>query len=67
MLAAADWQEPDKGNLHACQRAKGVPSAVAHIQSWAESAHADENEDVQRNQVSDEDITSPSRDHVAIE
>src|SRR4051794_11398269 len=67
MLTATDWQEAHKGDLHACQCAKRKPSCIADVQSRAVSPHADQNEYVQRNQVRDEDIASPRRDHVSIE
>lgn len=67
MVTVADRQETDKGNLHACKRAQRVPGGVADVQARAVPAHAQQDEDVERKQVGDENITTPGRDHVAIE
>ena len=67
MVTVADGQEADKRNLHACKRAERVPGRVADVQTRAISAHAQEDKDVEREQVGDEDVTTPGRDHVAVE
>lgn len=67
MVAVADGQETNKGNLHARKRAERVPSGVADVQTRAVSAHAQQDKDVQREQVGDEDVTTPCRDHVSVE
>jgi hypothetical protein len=67
VLATPDGQETNKGNLHAGQRSKSVPSSVADIQPWAEATHADKHKGVQREQVCDEDVSTPCADHVSIE
>ena len=67
MITVADGQETDKGNLHARKRAERVPGRVADVQTRAVSAHAQQNKDVQRKQVGDEDVTTPGRDHVSVE
>jgi hypothetical protein len=67
VLATPDGQESNKGNLHAGQRSKGVPSGVADIQSRAETTHADQHKGVQRQQVGNEDVSTPCADHVSVE
>lgn len=67
MFTGANWQETHEWNLHACQRTKSVPGAVADIHSWTESAHAHQDEYVKRDQVGDEDVSSPSRNHISVE
>lgn len=67
MLATPDGQETDKGNLHARQCSQSVPSGVADVQPRAETSHADQNEGMQRQQVGDEDVSTPSANHVSVE
>lgn len=67
MVTVADGKETDKGNLHARKRAERVPGGVADVQTRAVPAHAQQDKDVQREQVGDEDITTPGRDHVSVE
>jgi len=67
VVAVTNGQETDKGNLHARKRAQRVPGRVADVQTRAVSAHAQQNKDVQREQVGDEDVTTPGRDHVSVE
>lgn len=67
MLATANWQKTDERNLHAGQRAECVPTAVADVESRAVSSHADQDKDVERDQVGDENVSAPSRNHVAVE
>lgn len=67
MLATANGEETDERNLHTRKRTQSVPRSVANVQPWAVSSHTDENESVQRQQVGNEDITTPRRHHVSIE
>jgi hypothetical protein len=67
VLATPDGQETNEWNLHAGQRSEGVPSRVADVQPGAESTHADQDEGVQRQQVCDEDVSTPCADHVSVE
>ena len=67
MLATPNWQESNERNLHACQRSEREPGAVTDIQAWAEATHRKEYENVKRYQVSDENISTPSRNHVSVE
>lgn len=66
MLASLDGAEADKGNLHAGQRAKRIPSRIADIEPGAVSAHADQDKGMHRQQASNEGVTSPRCHHVAI-
>lgn len=67
MLAAANGQEANKGNLHARKRAERIPRSVADVESGAVPSHADQNEGVQWQQVGDEDVSAPRRHHVTVE
>lgn len=67
MVTVADGQETDKGNLHARKRAQRVPGGVTDVKTRAVSAHAQQDKDVERKQVGNEDITTPGRDHVSVE
>ena len=67
MVTASNGQEPYEWHLHARQRSQCVPRCVAHVYPWAESSHANEDEDVQWQQVRNEHIPTPSADHVSIE
>lgn len=59
VLATADGQEPDEGNLHTRKRTERIPRSVADIQPRAVSSHADQDESVQGQQVGDEDVSTP--------
>ena len=67
MVAASNRQETHKWDLHARQCSQRIPRRVAHVQSGAESSHTDEHKGVQWEQVGNEDVSTPSADHVAIE
>lgn len=67
MLATPDGQESNEGNLHASQRSQGVPSGVADVQPRAETTHADQHKGVQRQQVCNENVSTPCADHVTVE
>jgi hypothetical protein len=67
VVTVANGQEADKGNLHTGKRSKRIPGRVADVQTRAVSAHAQQDKDVQGEQVGDEDITTPGRDHVSVE
>lgn len=67
MLATPDGQEADEGDLHAGQGSQSVPSCVADVQPGAETAHADQHESMQGQQVGDEDVSTPRADHVSVE
>ena len=67
MLATPDGQETNERNLHASQRSKSVPSGVADVQPRAETAHANQHEGVQRQQVGNENVSTPCADHVSVE
>ena len=66
VIAVANGQETDKGNLHAGKRAQRIPTCVADVQTRAVSAHAQQDKDVERKQVGDEDVSTPGRDHVSV-
>ena len=59
VLATADGQETDEGNLHTRKRTERIPRSVADVQSRAVSSHADQDESVQGQQVGDEDVSTP--------
>ncbi|KAH3668312.1 hypothetical protein OGAPHI_002066 [Ogataea philodendri] len=61
------FQEPDKRNLHGHQGSQRVPCAVGCVDFVVEPAHQQEDEHVQRNDVGDEDVSTPSTDHVEVE
>lgn len=67
MVAAPDGKETNKGDLHARERAESVPGGVADVESGAVPSHADQDKGVQRQQVGDEDVASPRRNHVSVE
>lgn len=67
MLAASDGQETHEGNLHASKRTERIPRGIADIETRAVASHADEHESVQRQQVGNENVSTPSGDHVAVE
>lgn len=67
MLGTANWQESNERNLHTSQRAKRIPSTISDVDSWAETAHENQDENVQWDQVGDEDVASPRGHHVAVE
>ena len=67
VFTASNWEEADKGDLHARQSANGIPSRVTNVQPWAVPSHTYENKGMQREQVCDEDVAAPRRDHVSIE
>lgn len=67
MLATPNGQETNEGNLHASQRSQGVPSRVADIKPRAETTHADQHKGVQREQVCNENVSTPCADHVTVE
>lgn len=66
MLAGTDWQESHERNLHTSQRAKRIPRAISDVDPRAETAHKNQDEDVQRDQVGDKDVASPCGHHVAV-
>ena len=59
VLATADRQETNKGNLHTRKRAERIPRCVANVQPRAVSSHADQDENMQRQQVGNEDVSTP--------
>lgn len=67
MLATANRQESDKGNLHTRKRAERIPRSITDIKPRAIATHADQNESVQGQQIRNEDISSPCRHHVSVE
>jgi hypothetical protein len=67
VLATADGQEANEGDLHTCERTECIPRSVADVEPRAVPAHADQDESVQRQQVGDEDVSTPGRDHVSVE
>lgn len=67
VVRVADRQESNEWNLHASQCTKRIPSGVADIEPRAVPSHTDQDEGVQREQVGDENVTTPSRDHISIE
>lgn len=66
MFTTADRQETNEWNLHACQRPKSIPSAVADIDSRAETSHTHQYKNVEWDQIGDEDISTPSRNHISV-
>lgn len=66
MVTALNRQEAHKRNLHARQSPQRIPRRIAHIQPRAEPAHADQDESVQRQQIRNEHISTPGRNHVPI-
>ena len=66
MVAASHRQEPNEGNLHTSKRAQSIPGSIADIQPRAEPSHANQYERMQRQQVRDEDISTPRADHVSV-
>lgn len=66
MLARLDWQEADKGNLHAGQCPQRIPSGIADIEAGAVPAHADENEGMHGEETGDEGVSTPRRHHVSV-
>lgn len=67
VLRTANGQETNEGNLHTRKRAECIPRSVADVEPGAVASHADQHEGVQRQQVGDEDISTPCGDHVAVE
>ena len=67
MLTATNGQETDEGNLHARKCAQRIPRSIADVKTRAVPPHADQHECVQRQQVGNEDITTPRRHHVSVE
>lgn len=67
MLTAANRQESDERNLHTRQRPQRIPRRIAHIQPRAIPSHADQHESVQRQQIRNEDVSTPGRHHVTVE
>lgn len=67
VVTVADRQETNKGDLHTSKRAQRVPGGVADVETRAVSSHAQQDKDVEREQVGDEDVTTPGRDHVTVE
>jgi len=67
VLTTPYGQEADERNLHTGKRAKRIPRCIADIKPWAVPAHADQNKGMQRQQVGNEHISTPSRYHVSIE
>lgn len=59
MITVADRKEADKGNLHAGKSAQRVPGRVADVEARAVSAHAEEDKDVEGEQVCNEDVSTP--------
>lgn len=67
MITASDRQEANEWNLHASKCAQSIPCCIAHVQSWTKSAHADQYESMQGEQIGDENVSTPRADHVSIE
>lgn len=67
MLTGADRRETDKWNLHSGNCTESIPGGIRNIKSAAVSAHADQDERVERHQTSDEGVTTPRGDHVSVE
>ena len=67
VVTAPNRQEAHKRNLHTRQRAQRIPGRVADVQPWTEPPHADQHKSMQRQQVGDEDVSTPRADHVSIE
>lgn len=67
MIAVPNRQEPDKWNLHAGESPQSKPCTIADVHARAVSSHANKDEDMQRDEVGDEDISTPRRNHVSIE
>lgn len=67
VVTVADRQETNEWNLHTAQRSESIPSGIADVEAGAITTHAKQNEDMERNEVSDKDISTPSRNHVSIE
>lgn len=66
MVTVPNRQETDKRNLHARQSSQGVPCGIANVNTRAVPSHAEQDEHMQRDQVSDEDVSTPSGHHVPV-
>jgi hypothetical protein len=66
VLATANGQESDERDLHTRERAERIPRAVADIESGTIATHTNQNEGVQREQIRDEDVSTPCRHHVSV-
>jgi hypothetical protein len=60
VVTVTDGQESDEGDLHASKCSQSIPSGITDVNTGAVSSHADENKDMERNQVGDENISTPS-------
>lgn len=66
VLARLDGLEAYEGNLHSENGAEDVEGGVGGVESGGESSDADEDEDVQRNEVDDKNIPAPRGNHVEV-
>jgi hypothetical protein len=66
MLATPNRQEANKRNLHTRQRPQRIPRSIANIEPRAIPPHANQHERMQRQQIRNEHITTPSRNHVSV-
>ncbi len=66
VLRSAHRLEANKRNLHREDGADDVERAVGHVDSKREPPEDEQDENVQRNQVDDEDVAAPRGHHVKV-
>ena len=66
MLAGFHGEKANKRNLHACKSTESIPSSIAHVETVAKSAHADQNKRMERKNTGNECIATPRSDHVSV-
>lgn len=67
MVAGADRQEVDEGNLHSAQQSDNVPGGVCNVDPTAISSSQAKDKSVQGDQVGNEGIATPGSGHPVVE
>ena len=66
VLSGLDGLEAYEGDLHGKKCAQGVHGAVGDVKAIGVAAGDEEHQDVQRDKIDNEDISSPCRHHVKV-
>ena len=66
MFTGLHWLESNERDLHGAEKSHNEEGVVRHVDPLGEPTHQQEDEDMEGDEVDDEDVSSPGRDHVEI-
>ena len=66
MLRSLHGLEADEGNLHRADETDDKEGVVCHVDAVTKAVHQQENKDMERDQIDDEDVATPGGNHVEV-